>query len=297
MGAGLSWLKETNISSKFNGSLESPIGVFDSGVGGLSVLRQIKQKLPAEPLLYFGDTAHVPYGGRPLDEIRGFALEICDFLVDRGAKMIVMACNISSAVAIDEARRRFPEIPIVGVIEPGSKAAIASGAVRIGVLATLGTVKSGAYSRVLEGLNPDVTVAEVACPDFVPIVEAELVDSADAFRAASEYLRPLSTFGAASVILGCTHYPFLQKTLEAAALDIFPKDRQPVFIDPAIETANTVVDVLASTRCYCAAKSPVSCEYFVSGSVDSFRQNGSFFLGVPVVSVLHQQLPTFVAVR
>jgi glutamate racemase len=257
--------------------------VFDSGVGGLSVLRQIIQQLPTESILYFGDTAHVPYGGRPLDEVKTFALDICSFLARRGAKMIVMACNISSAVAIDEARHRHPEIPILGVIEPGSAAALATGSTNIGVLATQGTVSSRAYSKVITALSSATIVTEMSCPLFVPIVEDEEVDSPRAFAATFDYLSQLANSKPGAIILGCTHYPFLQTTLSKVASTIFPENDLPLFIDPAIETARVAGRILSKYNAMNPSTQSGSRNYFVSGSPDHFEKNGSFFLGKSII--------------
>jgi glutamate racemase len=241
-------------------------------------------------VLYFGDTAHVPYGGRPLEEIRGFALSICQFLVAGGAKMIVMACNISSAVAIDEARRCYPEIPIIGVIEPGSLAAINTGAERIGVLATQGTVTSGAYTRFIRSRRESASVVEVACPAFVPLVESEMIDSPEAHEASLEYLTPLAAAHATAIILGCTHYPFLTKTLEKVAASVFRDGSVPCFIDPAIETANAISRILSSRGLINGRTAGNFHAYFVSGYPEHFENNGSFFLGKPIIDARHVTL-------
>ncbi len=265
-------------------SNSSPIGVFDSGVGGLSVAKQFLKQLPNEELLYFADSAHVPYGGRPLDEVRGFALGICDFLVESGVKMIVMACNISSAVALATARERHPQIPIIGVIAPGVQAAIDQGATRIGVLATQGTVNSGAYTATVRAIAPAVPVTENACPRFVPLVEAEETETNDALDAARTYLEPLSRATCDSVILGCTHYPFLINAIAHEARDLFPMDAQPTFIDPASETARAA-SVLLSSRGLTAPERVPGHRYCTSGDPARFAEQGPVFLGQPVGKV------------
>jgi glutamate racemase len=257
--------------------------VFDSGVGGLSVLKEISRTLPSESIYYFGDTVHVPYGGRPLPEVRGYALNICRFLVAQGVKAIVMACNISSAIAIGDARSEFPDIPIIGVIEPGSAAAIVTGSNRIGVLATQGTVSSGAYTRTITYLSPQSEVVEVACPKFVPLVEAEEVETSEAYTASIDYLSPLADARSSAIILGCTHYPFLESTLTAVAKKLFPPDDQPSFIDPAIATTVKLAGILANRALLAAPNKRGHHIYFVSGSPSQFQKNGSFFLGRPIV--------------
>jgi len=220
----------------------APIGVFDSGLGGLTVVRRLQEVLPHERIVYLADQAHVPYGGRELSEVCGFACGISAALLDYGCKAIVMACNISSATALPVVQSEHSGVPLLGVILPGAQAAIAqtrNG--RIGVLATAGTVKSGAYTRALHRLDPETQVTEVACPAFVPLVEAGELDTPAAFAAARDYLAPLQTAGADTAILGCTHYPFLLPTLRALA----PELR---FVDPAEQTACALAERLSQAR-------------------------------------------------
>lgn len=209
----------------------APIGVFDSGLGGLTVVRQIQQQLPHERIVFVADQAHVPYGGRDLKQVCGFACGITDALTAYGCKAVIMACNISSATGLSYAQAAHPDTPILGVIEPGARTAIASTQNhRIGVLATQGTVSSGAYTRMLQTLDPHAIVLEMACPDFVPLVESEQEQSPAAFNSARRYLAPLLELGVDTIILGCTHYPFLLPVLQ----QLVP---EPIhFIDPAYAT-------------------------------------------------------------
>lgn len=209
------------------------IGVRDSGVGGLTVARCIKRVLPHAQLLYFADTAHVPYGDRTPDEVRFFALSISEFLIGCGAQMVVFACNTSSAYALDEACTRFDE-PIFGMIEPGARAALgATRNGRIGVLATQATVDSGVYSHTITKFQPQTFCLAAACPELVPLVEEERTNSAEAREAASKYLEPLLQSDVDTIILGCTHYPLLLPVLRAIA-------PQCCFIDPAEAVAQEV---------------------------------------------------------
>ncbi len=265
-------------------AVTAPIGVFDSGVGGLSVTRELLRCVPAESLLYYADTAHVPYGGRPLDEVRGFALHICDFLIERGAKMIVMACNISSAVAVDAAQLRYPDIPVIGVVRPGARAAAASGAKRIGILATQGTVASGAYDEAIGEIDAGMSVVSVACPKFVPLVEADETDGQAAYNACREALLPLSgSTPCDTVILGCTHYPFLLPMLRRCAGELF--DSMPNFIDPAGETARLVRECLHLTERNASQNEPPAYRYFASGDTEQFRRHAPLLLGTEVPEV------------
>jgi glutamate racemase len=185
------------------------IGVRDSGVGGLTVARCLRALLPSVPLLYFADTAHVPYGDRTPQEVRHYALSISEFLIERGAQMVVFACNTTSAHALDAARERF-SVPIFGMIEPGARAALqVSQGAPIGVLATQSTVESAVYPATIERLQHGTKTLQVACPDFVPLVESEEAESAAARRACREYLAPLRAAQIRTAILGCTHYPLL----------------------------------------------------------------------------------------
>ena len=219
---------------------DAPIGVFDSGLGGLTVVREMLTRLPGERIIYVADQNHVPYGGRDLEEVRGFAVGLSESLLAWGCKAVVMACNISSAVALADVQAAHPALPALGVILPGAEAALSvteNGIV--GVLATEGTVRSGAYTRALHASRPDVRVIEIACPQFVPLVESGQERTPDARAAACEYLSPILESGADTVILGCTHYPFLLPVLQSAA----PEVR---FIDPAHQAVTALQTRLGS---------------------------------------------------
>ncbi|MDH7602429.1 MAG: glutamate racemase [Armatimonadota bacterium] len=259
--------------------MNSPIGVFDSGVGGLSVARQILRILPRERIIYFADTAHVPYGERPLEEIRGFALDITRFLIEQGVKAVVMACNMSSAVALDVARVLYPDVPIIGVIEPGARAAVRVARGKpVGVLATTGTVRSGAYVRAISAIDSTVPVVQQACPRFVPLVEAGLAESEEAETAARDYVEPLIRAGCGTIVLGCTHYPFLRKAVESAA------GPGITIVDPAEETATMLAHIL-SERGILAQAAFGPHEFYVSGDAAGLRDLGSRFLGIPIRDV------------
>ena len=215
--------------SPFSGSL----GIFDSGVGGLSVVSEILKRNPRERVLYVADQAHVPYGGRPLEEIRSFASGISEFLAAQNCRAIVMACNISSAVALPSVSQSLSPLPVFGMIRLAARRAAES--MNVGVLATQGTVNSGAYQAEIRRLNPSALVTEVACPRLVPLVEAGGTESEEAESAVREYLAPLCEAGVDTIILGCTHYPFLLPLLNRYAGEMFAG---PVrFIDPAEELA------------------------------------------------------------
>ncbi|GAA0493671.1 MAG: glutamate racemase [Microbacterium sp. SCN 70-18] len=188
---------------------DAPIGIFDSGVGGLTVARAISAQLPRESLVYIGDTARSPYGPKPIADVRRYALEILDDLVGQGVKMLVIACNTASAAVLRDARERY-DVPVVEVIAPAVRTAMSTTRNgRIGVIGTTGTIGSGVYQDMLE-VNAHLTVFPRACPRFVEFVEAGVTDSAEVLAVAEEYLAPLRHAGVDTLVLGCTHYPFLE---------------------------------------------------------------------------------------
>ena len=188
---------------------DAPIGIFDSGVGGLTVARAISAQLPRESLRYIGDTAHSPYGPKPIADVRRYSLEILDTLVEQGVKMLVIACNTASAAMLRDARERY-DVPVVEVIGPAVRTAMSTTRNgRIGVIGTAGTIGSGAYQDMLE-VNANLTVFAQACPRFVEFVEAGVTDSPEVLAVAEEYLAPLRHAGVDTLVLGCTHYPFLE---------------------------------------------------------------------------------------
>jgi glutamate racemase len=208
-------------------SAQSSIGIFDSGLGGLTVVREALRQLPGVSLLYLADTAHVPYGPRPAHEILDFAHGIIAALLEAGATSILAACNMSSALALPHLYDQY-DAPIVGMIQPGVSAALHQ--MRggpLGVLATEGTCNSGAYPLNVQRLQPELEVVQSACPRFVPLVESGNTEGPEAGDAAQEYLRPLMDAGCATIILGCTHYPWLLPVLRDVA------GPEVTFVDPA----------------------------------------------------------------
>lgn len=260
----------------------SPIAMFDSGVGGLSVLKEVTKQLPMEDVIYFADTARVPYGGRMPNEIVKFNFEIINYLVSLGAKMVIMACGTSSAIAYPLVKDRY-SIPIVSLIEPGSAAAVrVTKNKKIGLIATQATVDSTAYQRTLKKLNKDVKVSSAACPLFVPLIEGGFTDADETKRTAQQYLKPLVKAGIDTLILGCTHYPHLTKILrEVSGMSI-------KFVDPAEEAVTEAKKVLvskglAATRQVSVLKGKYS--FYVSGSVAHFQDVGSRLIGHPLANV------------
>lgn len=222
---------------------DAPIGIFDSGVGGLTVARAILDQLPGERLLYIGDTANSPYGPKPLEQVRSMALNVMDELVDSGVKMLVIACNTATAAALDEARERYTKgmgIPVIEVISPAARTAAAltrSG--RVGVIATAGTVNSGAYARALHGI-PGLNLTQQACPRFVQLAEAGITTGPQVLDVAKEYLEPLQAAAVDTLVLGCTHYPLLAGPIS------YVMGRNVALVSSSEETAKDVYRELAA---------------------------------------------------
>jgi glutamate racemase len=252
---------------------DRPIGVFDSGVGGLTVARAILEQLPHEPLVYVGDTARFPYGPRPEQEIRRFALEIADLLIHRDVKMLVVACNSVEVSAIAEITDRAG-IPVIGVIDPGVRAAVrATRAGRVGLLGTQATVASGAYDRAMAVRGPSVSLSSVACPVFVEHVERGDTTSDVLRRAARGYLVPLAERGVDTVILGCTHYPLLSGLLQ---LELGP---DVVLVSSAEETAKDVYAELLGSGLQRSGDAPPVHEFLATGDPGAFERIAQVFLG------------------
>lgn len=192
------------------------IGIFDSGVGGLTVLQALRDRLPNQDFLYLGDTARLPYGSKSETTIRRYAVNAARHLVANDVKLVVVACNTASAYALDALADISP-VPVVGVVEPGVRAAMASGARRVAVIGTEGTIRSGAYQRALHQLAPEIRVAATACPLFVPLAEEGWGDHPVTDQIAAHYLRPVLDQGVEAIILGCTHYPLLKPSLGRVA--------------------------------------------------------------------------------
>jgi glutamate racemase len=254
-----------------------PIGIFDSGVGGLTVVRAILDLLPHEPVVYFGDTARSPYGPRPLEEIRTFAREIAAYLLDRDVKLLVVACNSVEVAAIDDLAKRA-RVSVTGVIEPGVRAALATTRNgRVGVIGTEATIRSGAYERAV---GDRARLHSAACPMFVPFVERGDTTSEELASSAREYLAPLREAGVDSLILGCTHYPLLSGLLQVVM------GPDVVLISSAEETAKDVYATLTLDGLLRPEDGPPpSHEFLCSGDPGSFLALASRFLGPEATEV------------
>jgi glutamate racemase len=249
------------------------IGIFDSGVGGLTVLREIMRVLPQEDTLYFGDTARVPYGTKSPETVTRYAGEIGAFLLKRDIKLLVVACNTASAVALPSLKRQM-SIPVVGVIEPGARRAVeVTRSGRIGVIGTAGTIRSSAYTRAIKRLQPEAVVLTRACPLFVPLVEEGWTDNHVARLTAQSYLQELKEAGIDTLVLGCTHYPLLKALIaEEMGSDV-------TLVDSAEETARTVAAILADKHLQRPASEKGNHHYYVSDIPAGFVRVGNRFLG------------------
>ena len=257
-----------------------PIGVFDSGLGGLTVLRALIDLLPDERIVYFGDTGRFPYGPKPREEVLAHALEITDVLLGHDVKALVVACNSAAAAALDPLRQRLT-IPVIGVIEPGLRAAArATRSGRVGVIGTVGTIASGAYQRIADEQETTIELTCAACPGFVEFVEAGDVDSDQVHVLAERLLAPVCEAEVDTLVLGCTHYPLLARTIG----DVM--GRGVVLVSSADETAFAVRDLLTSENMLATepARDPRHV-FFTSGPVDTFRTLGVRFLGPEVAAV------------
>jgi glutamate racemase len=256
-----------------------PLGIFDSGVGGLTVVRAVLDLLPLEPVIYFGDTARSPYGPRPLREIREFAREIATYLLSRDVKMLVVACNSIEVAAISDLTEQA-DVPVVGVIEPGVRGALrATRNGRIGVIGTEATIATREYERALRDADGDVELLSRACPAFVPHVESGDTTSGELLAIAREYLAPLKDAGVDTVILGCTHYPLLSGLIShVMGPDV-------ILVSSAEETARDVYGLLLREGLLREDGRAPSHEFLCSGDATSFRELGARFLGPEVSDV------------
>lgn len=259
---------------------ERPIGVFDSGVGGLTVVRSVMDRLPGERIIYLGDGARGPYGPRDIDEVRGFAREIIDYLLGFGVKLIVIACNSATAAALEEAQHDY-DIPIVGVIMPGVRAALRrSRRGSIGVIGTRVTIGSGSYENAIRRLDPRAQVFSRACPEFVEFVERGEVTGDHISEVALGYLDPMLEAGIDTLIMGCTHYPLLAPLLEEVV------GPQVALISSADETAVEVEDILDRLGWLRDERSEGSMTFLTTGDVSTCAQLGRAFLGPEVEGVV-----------
>jgi len=257
--------------ASLQGSQQGPIGVFDSGVGGLTGLRQLRRQLPQESFLYFADTAHVPYGTRSQGEIVELVRQILTWMVAQNVKMAIMACNTSSALALETVRSEF-DLPILGIILPGARAAVRAGQ-RIGIMATPATINSNSYLQAIQEINPAAQVWQIACPEFVPLIESNRIHEPSTVGVVSKYLQLLLDQQIDTLIYGCTHYPHLAPILEP----LLPSSVQ--VIDPAVNLAAAAAAELKLLGLNAVQRTFPSTRFCASGCPEQFAQVSSQWLG------------------
>ena len=275
------------MASRLPGTLwdvsNAPIGVFDSGVGGLTVARAIIDQLPRESIVYVGDTAHSPYGPKPIADVRGYALAVMDDLVSEGVKLLVIACNTASAAVLRDARERFTEgygIPVVEVIQPAVRAAVRQTRNRrVGVIGTTGTIRSKAYEDAFAAAS-DLEIFTQACPRFVEFVEAGVTSGAELFAVAEEYLAPLKRADIDTLVLGCTHYPLMSAAIQ------YVMGESVTLVSSAQETAFDVYSTLVKHELERTATGAPTHSFEATGpDTAAFKRLASRFLGPEVVRV------------
>jgi len=258
---------------------KAPIGIFDSGVGGLTVFRAIERRLPNESLIYLGDTARIPYGVRSAATVERYALECATFVQSKGVKAIVIACNTASALAANYLRSKC-SVPVIGVIRPGSRRAVEqtrNG--HIGVIATEATVASGAYERAMLAIRSGLEITSRACPLFVPLAEEGWLNHPVTFQVAEEYLAELRSSRVDTLVLGCTHYPILRPVIERTLGD------QIKYVDSGEAVAETLAAMLEEDGLARESGQPRTEEFYVTDSAARFRRVAELFLGRPLESV------------
>ncbi len=259
--------------------MKKPIGIFDSGFGGLTVFSEIRKILANENLIYYGDTAHFPYGSKSKEVVTKYSFQIAEFLMRQKVKMIVVACNTASAFTLPALKKKF-KVPILGVIIPGAKAAIdATRKNRVGVIGTEGTIKSSSYNKAILDINGKAMVFSKACPLFAPLIEEGWTKHPITEAVAKVYLASLAKKEIDTLILGCTHYPLIKETIRKVV------DRNIRLIDSAQETAKSVLATLEKLGLLECSKSKGRYTYYVSDSTEKFKLYGKRFLGHPLKNV------------
>ena len=263
---------------------ENPIGLIDSGVGGLTVFKEFIRQLPNENLIYLGDTARCPYGPRPMEEVRKFTWEMANFLLKKNIKMLIIACNTATAAVLEEMRAILP-IPVLGVIQPGARAAIDVSKTRnIGIIGTEGTVRSKAYNKALLSIHPKVHIESLACPKFVPLVESGEWNSAIAKKIVAETLKPLKNRNMDTLILGCTHYPLLVEPISNYM------GSYVTVISSGEETAREASVLLEHVGMLNNENHHPSYRFYTTGSRRIFKSIAYAWLGEAVETVEHAKL-------
>lgn len=262
-----------------NSDKERAIGIFDSGVGGLTVLKEIQKHLPNESIFYFGDTARVPYGAKSKETIERYCIENAILLLEKNIKVLIIACNTASAYGMDKLKRVF-QTPVIGVISPGAKALVeATKNKKVAVLATKSTIASECYPKAIHALDKDVEVLSVACPLLVPMIEEQMFDHQATRLMVREYLKPVKEKGCDSILLGCTHYPLI-KGLIAEELGFLVS-----VVDSATTCALEIVHLLHSLDLKNQTNKSERIQYYVSDDPLKFQETGQRFLEKPITNV------------
>ena len=251
-----------------------PIGVFDSGLGGLTVVSALNRALPEEDILYLGDTARVPYGDKSVESIRRFALKDAEFLFERGVKILVVACNTVSAVAMDTLRKHNPQAHILGVLEAGIQAVLATDPAHVAVIGTRATIGSGAYRRGIHARNPSIVVESIACPLLVPMAEEGITDSTITRSILDMYLHNVKRDPPGTLLLGCTHYPLIRPVIDRLLRS------RVTLIDSGAQVARWAQTLLTREDMLGAGNG--GAEYYVSDSPEMFIETAGIFLGEDV---------------
>ena len=263
---------KSKVSSK-----EKPIGIFDSGVGGLTVLKEIIKEMPEENTIYLGDTARVPYGTRSSETVMKYSLENADFLISKGVKILVVACNTSSSVSLRYLKENLP-VPVVGVVEPGAQAAVANSRTKkITVIGTETTINSNSYKKAIKSIDSSAEVIGISCPLFVPLVEEGWLKGDIVTLTAKKYLSSVKNHGVDILVLGCTHYPMIKNII--ADIVKIP------LIDSAVETAKEVKRILKERGIFRHNGKKPMREFFVTDSPEKFACTGEKFLGQKISSI------------
>jgi glutamate racemase len=256
-----------------------PIGVFDSGIGGLTVLKEVFRKLPDESTVYLGDTARVPYGIRSAETVTRYSFENTGFLVSMGIKALVVACNTVSAVSLEEIKGKL-SMPVIGVIEPGARAAVrATRNKNVGVIGTEATVNSGAYARIIRAIDASIRVFSLPCPLFVPLAEEGLTDDAIATMVAERYLKNLKEKGIDTLVLGCTHYPLLKDVIGKVMGEGI------TLIDSATETVSEIKETLVRNDIKGSPSRQPLRKFYVTDAPEKFLKVGERFLGEKIAHI------------
>jgi glutamate racemase len=257
-----------------------PIGIFDSGLGGLTVMAEVIKLLPHEDIIYFGDTARVPYGSKSQEVVEIFSMQIAEFLKKKKVKLIVVACNTASAFALNHLRNKL-DIPVIGVIDPGAKTAVSTTKNRrIGIIGTHGTIKSKSYEKAINKIDNKNAIYSQSCPLFVPLVEEGWLNGKITEEIAKKYLKNFKTNKIDTLILGCTHYPLLKNTIAGIV------GKGVKLVDSARSTAIETVEALGEYNFENCKKTNGSYQFYVSDSPEKFEKIGRMFLGKKLCKVI-----------